>query len=41
MSGFTVIEAASMDEALKAAQTCPFLEIGGILEVSELMRMSG
>ncbi|MDX2504189.1 MAG: YciI family protein [Gammaproteobacteria bacterium] len=41
MSGFTVIEVGSMDEALKAAKACPFLEIGGILEVSELMRMSG
>lgn len=39
MSGFTVIQAVSMDEALKAAKACPFLEIGGILEVSELMRM--
>ena len=39
MSGFTVIEAESMDAALNAARTCPFLEIGGILEVSELMKM--
>ncbi len=41
MSGFTVITADSMDGALKAAKACPFLEIGGILEVSELMQMSG
>lgn len=41
MSGFTVIKADSMDDALKAAKSCPFLEIGGILEVSELMQMSG
>lgn len=41
MSGFTVIEVDSMDDALKAAKACPFLEIGGILEVSELMQMSG
>ena len=39
MSGFTVIEAESMDAALNAARNCPFLEIGGILEVSELMKM--
>ena len=39
MSGFTVIEAESMDAALNAARSCPFLEIGGILEVSELMKM--
>jgi hypothetical protein len=41
MSGFTIIEAASMDAALVAAQSCPFLEIGGSLEVSELMQMPG
>jgi hypothetical protein len=41
MSGFTVIEVDSMENALKAARTCPFLEIGGILEVSELMHMQG
>jgi hypothetical protein len=40
MSGFTVIKADSMDDALQAARSCPFLEIGGILEVSELMQMS-
>ena len=40
MSGFTVIEVDSMDDALKAAKTCPFLDIGGILEVSELMQKS-
>ncbi|MCG6890927.1 MAG: YciI family protein [Gammaproteobacteria bacterium] len=41
MSGFTIIEAASMDAALAAAKSCPFLEIGGSLEVSELMQMPG
>lgn len=40
MSGFTVIEAESMDAALDIAKACPFLEIGGSLEVSELMQMS-
>ena len=41
MSGFTIIKVDSMDDALNAAKACPFLEIGGILEVSELMQMSG
>jgi hypothetical protein len=41
MSGFTIIEAASMDAALAMAKSCPFLEIGGSLEVSELMQMPG
>jgi len=41
MSGFTIIEAESMDKALSMAKECPFLEIGGSLEVSELMQMPG
>ena len=41
MSGFTIIEAASMEAALAAAKSCPFLELGGSLEVSELMQMPG
>ena len=39
MSGFTVIEAESMDAALDVARACPFLEVGGSLEVSELIEM--
>ncbi len=39
MSGFTIIEADSMDAALEIARACPFLEVGGSLEVSELMSM--
>lgn len=39
MSGFSIIKADSMEAALKIAQACPFLEIGGSLEVSELMEM--
>jgi len=39
MSGYTVIEADSMEVALEIAKACPFLEIGGSLEVSELMQM--
>jgi hypothetical protein len=31
----------SMEEALAAAQSCPFLEINGALEVSEMIEMSG
>jgi len=41
MSGFTIIEAESMDAALSIAKACPFLDIGGSLEVSELMEMPG
>lgn len=39
MSGFTIIEADSTESALSVAKSCPFLEIGGSLEVSELMQM--
>lgn len=40
MSGFTIIEADSVDAALDMAKACPFLEIGGSLEVSELVQMN-
>jgi len=39
MSGYTVVEADSIDSALAMARACPFLDIGGSLEVSELMQM--
>ncbi len=41
MSGFTIIEADSMEAALEIAKACPFLEVGGSLEVSELVQMPG
>ena len=40
MSGYTVIEAESMEKALEIAKACPFLDIGGSLEVSELVQMA-
>lgn len=40
MSGFTIIEADSMEAALSVAKACPFLDVGGSLEVSELIQMS-
>lgn len=39
MSGFSIIKADSIQAALSIAQDCPFLDIGGSLEVSELMQM--
>ncbi len=41
MSGYTIIEVDSMEAALSIAQACPFLDIGGSLEVSELMELPG
>ena len=39
MSGYTIVEADSMDGAIDIAKACPFLEVGGRLEVSELGKM--
>ena len=39
MSGYTIIEADSMEAALESAKACPFLDIAGSLEVSELIQM--
>ncbi|MCW8886751.1 MAG: YciI family protein [Motiliproteus sp.] len=39
MSGFTVVEVKSIDAAIEIAKACPFLEIGGSLEVSEMIDM--
>lgn len=41
MSGYTIIKADSIETALEYAKACPFLEIGGSLEVSELVQMPG
>lgn len=39
MSGYTIIQAKSIEQALGYAQACPFLEINGALEVAELVHM--
>lgn len=41
MSGYTIVAADSLEAAIGIAQNCPFLEIGGTLEVSELLQMPG
>lgn len=40
MSGYTIVEASSMEDALEMAKGCPFLDIGGTLEVSQVVQMS-
>jgi hypothetical protein len=40
MSGYTVIEAQSIEQAIEMAKSCPFLDMNGSLEVSELIKMS-
>jgi hypothetical protein len=39
MSGLSIFQFPSMQQALAAAQECPFLEIKGTLEVSEMLEM--
>ena len=41
MSGYTIVETDSIEAALSMAKACPFLDIGGSLEVSELIEMPG
>jgi len=38
-SGYSVISAATIDEAAKHAKGCPILEAGGTVEVAEVMEM--
>lgn len=40
MSGMGIMSFESMDAALAAAKTCPFLDINGTLEISEMIDMS-
>jgi hypothetical protein len=41
MSGLSIMRMGSLEEALSAAEACPFLEIGGTLEISEMIEMTG
>ncbi len=40
MSGYTIIEAEALEDALDMAKQCPFLEVNGVLEVAELVKMN-
>jgi len=40
MSGMSIIQMPTMDKALEAARSCPFLDIGGTLEVSEMVEVA-
>jgi len=41
LMGFAVVRAASHDEAMEIARADPFLEMGGTIQVSEMMKMPG
>jgi hypothetical protein len=38
LTGFSIVEADSMESALEMARSCPFLEVG-TLEVAEVLKM--
>ena len=40
IGGFSVVRAASLDEAVKLAQSCPVLASGGNVEVREIIPMN-
>ena len=40
MSGMSILKFESLQAALEAANACPFREINGTLEVSEMIEMS-
>ncbi len=39
IGGYSLIEAANLDEAAKIAQGCPILDSGGMVEVRPVMQM--
>lgn len=39
LSGYTVLQAETLEKAVEYARSCPFLEINGRLEVAELPEM--
>lgn len=39
LSGLTIVKADNMDAAIEMAKGCPHLDIGGTLEVAEVMKM--
>lgn len=39
MSGYTIVEADNIEQALEMAKTCPFIDINGTLEVAEKINM--
>lgn len=40
MSGYTIVQAPDIEKALEMTKACPFLDVGGTLEVSELVEMN-
>ncbi len=38
-SGYSIVQAADYDAVCKVAQTCPIHEVGGTIEVAEIIEM--
>ena len=39
MTGHTILQAESIEQAIEYAKSCPFLDINGSLEVAEIVQM--
>ncbi len=39
LSGYTIVTADSMDAAINLTEDCPHLEVGGTIEVAEVLEM--
>ena len=39
MTGHTIVQTESIEQAIEFAKSCPFLEINGSLEVAEIVQM--
>jgi len=39
LSGYTLLEADTIEEAIEIAKECPFLNVGGSLDVAQLVQM--
>ena len=39
MTGYTIIQAESIEKAIEYAKLCPFLELNGSLEVAEIVQL--
>lgn len=40
VGGYIIVQAANLDEALKLAAGCPILQVGGHVEVREIMQLN-
>lgn len=40
LSGFSMVKADNLDAALEMAKSCPFHDVGGTLEVAQVMEMN-